>query len=174
MAQASDAVYFPSQAWFAEYEEQINDHDAYAEAASDWGVGFNGDFIFEMRDMPIDELDTEAMPESLRSDIEEYVQQEGEEYVGYGYLGLEGGECTEAYLVESEDEVDAGFKLTADNDTWKDLINGDIGAVDGIMSGSFDIDGDMQKVMQYSQAAVHLTESATRIDAEYADETFQN
>jgi putative sterol carrier protein len=168
----TETVYFPSQAWFAEYRQRINDNDDYQEAASDWGVGFNGDFVFEMRDVPVDELDTEAMPESLREDIDQYVQKEGNEHVGYSLLGLEGGECTEARLIESEDAVDAGFKLTADNETWKDLIEGEIGAVDGIMSGSFDIDGDMQKVMQYSQASVHLTDSATEIDAEYADEAF--
>jgi hypothetical protein len=40
------------------------------------------------------------------------------------------------------------------------------------MSGHFDIEGDMQKVMQYSQAAVQLTESAADIDAVYADDEF--
>lgn len=174
MAQASDAVYFPSQAWFAEYRERINANDEYAESASDWGVGFNGDFIFEMRGLPVEELDTEAMPEALRDEIDQYVSKEGNEYVGYSLLGLEGGECTEARLIESEDDVDAGFKLAADNETWKRLMEGDIGAVDGIMSGEFDIEGDMQKVMQYSQASVHLTESAAEIDAEYADEAFTN
>lgn len=171
-ASGSETVYFPSQAWFAEYRERINENDAYAEAASDWGVEFNGDFIFEMRGLPVDELDTDAMPEKLESEIDEYVTEESGEYVGYSLLGLEGGECTAAELVESEDAVDAGFKLTADNETWKRLMKGELGVVDGMMSGHFDIDGDMQKVMQYSQAAVHLTESAAEIDAEYADEEF--
>lgn len=174
MAQASDAVYFPSQAWFAEYEQRINDNDAYAEAAADWGVGFDGDFVFEMQGLPVDEFDTEAMPETLRDEIDRYVQDEGTEYVGYSYVGLEGGECTDARLIESEDAVDAGFKLSADTETWKRLMEGDIGAVDGMMSGAFDIGGDMQKVMQYSQASVHLTEAAAEIDAEYADEAFIN
>lgn len=41
-----------------------------------------------------------------------------------------------------------------------------------MMSGHFDIDGDMQKVMQYSQTAVRLTKAAAEIDAEFADEVF--
>ena len=52
---------------------------------------------------------------------------------------------------------EAGFTLTADDDTWKRLVRGESGVVDGMMSGQFDGDGDMQKPMRYSQAAVRLT-----------------
>jgi putative sterol carrier protein len=45
---------------------------------------------------------------------------------------------------------------------------GEIGVVDGMMPGHLEIDGDMQKSMQYSQAAVRLTET----DAEFADGIF--
>jgi hypothetical protein len=45
-----------------------------------------------------------------------------------------------------------------------------LGIVDGLMTGRFDIDGDMQKVLQYSGAAVRLTETAAGIDAEFAGE----
>jgi len=47
-----------------------------------------------------------------------------------------------------------------------------LGVVDGLSTGRFDIDGDMQKVLQYSWVAVRLTETAAGIDAEFADETF--
>ncbi|MFQ3319296.1 MAG: putative sterol carrier protein [Natronomonas sp.] len=168
----SDVIYFPSQAWFAAYKDRINENEAYAEQAADWGVDFNGDFIFEMRNMPVDDLDIDAMPDDLRSEIDQYVNEENGVHVGYSFVGLEGGKCTDAYLIESPDEVDVGFRLTADNETWKDLMRGNLGVVDGMMSGHFDIEGDMQKVMQYSQAAVELTESAASIDAAFADETF--
>ena len=46
------------------------------------------------------------------------------------------------------------------------------GVVDGLMTGRFDIDGDMQKVVKYSRAAVRLTETAAGIDAEFAGEGF--
>jgi len=168
----AETYYFPSQAWFAEYRDRINQDDEYAEAAADWGTDFNGDFVFEMEEMPIDDLDTDAMPDSLAADLDQYVQEAEGSYVGYAFLGLEGGECTAAELVEGPDEVDAGFTLSADNDTWKRLMQGELGVVDGMMSGRFEIDGDMQKVMQYSQAAVRLTETAADIDAEFADEAF--
>lgn len=164
----SDTIYFPSQEWFEVYEQRINENDEYAEQASDWGVDFNGDFIFEMRDMPIDEMDIDAMPENLQADLEQYVNEENGTHVGYSYVGLEAGECTGSRFIESKDEVDVGFVLSADSDTWKDLMRGNIGVVDGMMSGQFDIDGDMQKVMQYSGAAVTMTEISSSIDTEYA------
>jgi putative sterol carrier protein len=170
----ADELIFPSQAWFQEYQQRINDNEQYAEMGADWGVDFNGDFIFEMRGMPVDALDIDAMPTSLQEDIDSYVNDENGTHVGYAFLGLEGGKCTDARLVEDEDEVDVGFKLIADNDTWKQLMKGELGVVDGMMSGHFDIEGDMQKVMQYSQAAVQLTESASDIDAVYADDEFSS
>jgi len=35
------------------------------------------------------------------------------------------------------------------------------------MSGSFDLDGDMQIVLQYSDAATVMTENASEIDTEF-------
>jgi putative sterol carrier protein len=168
----AESYYFPSQAWFSEYRERINDDAAYAEQAADWGTEFNGDFVFEMADMPVEELDTDAMPDDLAQELDRYVRAEDGSYVGYAFLGLEGGECTAARLIEGPEEVEAGFTLSADHDTWKQLMAGEVGVVDGVMSGHFEIDGDMQKVMQYSQAAVRLTETAAEIDAEFADEVF--
>ena len=168
----SETVYFPSQEWFAIYEQRINENEEYGEQAADWGTDFNGDFVFEMREMPIDEMDSDAMPEDLRREMDRYVTEENGTYVGNSFVGLEGGECTEARLIEGRDEVDAGFVLSADTETWKDLMRGDIGVVDGMMSGEFEIEGDMQKVMQYSQSAVILTDIASDIDAVFADEEF--
>ena len=35
------------------------------------------------------------------------------------------------------------------------------------MTGRFDIDGDMQKVLQYSEAALAMNETGREIDTEY-------
>ncbi len=167
-----EPLFFPSQDWFTVYQQRINDNDAYAEAAAEWGVEFDGDFVFEMQDLAVDSLDVESMPADLRQELTEYVTEENESYTGYSYVGLEAGQCTAARLIHSPTAVDAGFQLTATTDTWKDLIAGDLGIVDGMLTGRFDIDGDMQKVMQYSDAAIELTEIAASIDAEFADEAF--
>ena len=166
-------VAFPSQAWFDEYKDGINGHDEYNEKSSGWGVDFNGDFIFKMTDMPVDSLDIDAMPEELQEEMDQYISESGGDgYVGQAFVGLEDGECTEAYLIESEDEVDEGFVLSGTYETWVDLIKGNIGAVDGMMSGKFDLEGDMQKVLQYTDSATILTEIAGGVDAYFAHEEY--
>jgi putative sterol carrier protein len=161
-------VPFPSQAWFDEYKDAINNNEEYAEAAADWGVGFDGDFLFITENMPTDEIDMDALPDDLREELEQYVDDD----TGYTYVGLEGGECTDAYLIEDPDDVEAGFILRADYDVWKDLLRGDIGAIDGMMSGKFELEGDMNKVMQYSQAAATLTDISAGIDSYFIDEEY--
>lgn len=166
----SEDILFPSQAWFTEYRHRINDDAEYAEMSGDWGVDFDGDFIFEMTNMPLDEIDDDALPQELRAELEEYVDEETG--TGYGLLGLEGGECTHAELVSSLDDVEFGFKMVADFETWKELVSGRIGAIDGMMSGKFELEGDMQKVMQYSDSASRLTELSASIDATFIDEAY--
>jgi putative sterol carrier protein len=161
---------FPSQAWFTEYRERINADEEYAELASDWGVDFDGDLVFEMTDMPLDDLDYDALPEEIRAELEEYVDEETG--TGYALLGLEGGECTSAEFVTSLDDVEYGFIMTATFDVWKELVSGDIGAIDGMMSGKFELQGDMQKILQQSDSAARLTEISTEIDAEFVDEKY--
>lgn len=161
-------VPFPSQAWFDEYKDAINNDEEYAEAAADWGVGFDGDFLFITEGMPIDDIDMDALPEDLREEMDQYVDGD----TGYTLVALEGGKCTDARLIEDPDDVEAGFILRADYGVWKDLLRGNIGAIDGMMSGKFELEGDMNKVMQYSQAAAQLTDISASIDCYFVDEKY--
>jgi putative sterol carrier protein len=168
-----DPVLFPSQAWFAAYEDLINEDEEYDDISEGWGVGFNGHFVFEMTDMPIDEMDRSEMPEYLQEELDQYVTEtDNQGYVGQAFCGLEDGNCTGAYLIEDAEEVDNGFLLSGTHETWKQLIEQEIGVIDGLMGGNFELDGDMQKVLQYSDAAVRLTDLASEIDAAFADEEF--
>jgi putative sterol carrier protein len=170
---ALDSLIFPSQEWFSAYEGRINEDDKYKEISEGWGVEFNGDFIFEMTEIPLDEMDSDSMPKDLREQMATYPQETNDKgYVGLAYLGLEDGQCTGASLVKNEGEVDNGFHLTATIEKWKELLRQERGIIDGLMSGDFELDGDMQKVLQYSDAAVRLTELAGKLDDEFADEKF--
>ena len=160
---------FPSEAWFQKYGERINASDEYRESAADWGVGFNGDFLFVMTDVPVASV-YDDLPEELAGEMDTYI----EEGTGYGLLGLEAGECTCAELVTPDAPAveEAGFVMTASYDVWSQVVNGDMGAVDGLMTGQFDLDGDMQKVMTYSEAATLLTDLSAEIDAETVTERY--
>ncbi|MFB6179363.1 MAG: SCP2 sterol-binding domain-containing protein [Halorientalis sp.] len=164
----TDEIVFPSQAWFDEYKNNVNADEEYADVSEGWGVDFNGDFIFKMTDMPIDDIDIDALPEDLQDELDQYV----EDGVGQAFVGLADGECTDAFLIESADEVEEGFVLTGTYDNWVELIRGNIGAVDGLMSGKFELDGDMQKVLQYSDAATLLTENAGKVGGVFAHEEY--
>ncbi len=169
----SEPMIFPSQNWFSEYGDRVDADEEYAEVSEGWGVDFNGDFIFEMTEMPVDELDNDAMPEFLVNDLDTYVTEEsGKGYTGQAYMALENGGCPECHLIEPDEEPDVGFYLRADYDTWKELMRAELGVIDGLMGGKFDLDGDMQKVLQYSDAAVQLTDLASSIDAGFADEEY--
>jgi putative sterol carrier protein len=83
------------------------------------------------------------------------------------YIGLEGGECTDAHQVDDLEDVDYGFEIIGPYENWKKLANGEIGAIDSLMSGQFELQGDMQRVMQYSDGAVEMVETATDIETNF-------
>lgn len=136
----------PSEAdeWIRAWADELNDSEAYAEAGEGWGIGFNGDFIFEIG--PDDVYDGEPI---------------------YLFVGLEDGECTEAYRTDDPDAEDWGFAYRGTYSDWKGLIQGEVGAIDGLMDGKFELDGDMQKVLQYSQAAMVMTDNAGNVETEF-------
>lgn len=137
------AIPFPSDEWISEWRERLNDNEDYAEKGQGWGVDFNGDFVFHVRA-------DDRLPDDR-----------------YFFIGLEDGECTEAREIDDPDDVDAGFVYRGDYADWVALNQGEVGPIDGMMSGTFDIEGDMQKVLQYSQAAVVMTEAAGEVDTEF-------
>jgi putative sterol carrier protein len=137
------AISYPSEEWIQEYQDRLNDSEEYSETGDGWGVGFNGDFVFHL-------VADDRLPEDR-----------------YFFVGLEDGQCTDAYEIEDPDEVDAGFVYRGDYSDWVRLNEGEVGAIDGMMSGVFELDGDMQKVMQYSDASTVQVETASEIDTEY-------
>lgn len=137
------SVPFPSEEWIAEWRERLNDNQEYGDAGQGWGVGFDGDFVFHVRA-------DDRLPEDH-----------------YFFVGLEDGHCTGVREIDDPEEVDAGFVYRGDYSDWVALNQADIGPIDGMMSGVFDIEGDMQKVLQYSDAAVAMSETGREIDTEY-------
>lgn len=140
------AYALPSEAdqWIDSYQKKLNESTAYSEAGEGWGVGFNGDFIFHIQ------------PDSSYSGEPVYL-----------YIVVRDGSCENAYVTDDPDGEDWGFAFRGGAASWKRLIEGDLDPMEGMMDGTFELDGDMQKVMQYSRAAVVMTELASDIDTEY-------
>jgi putative sterol carrier protein len=137
------AIHFPHEAteWVRRYREVLNSSATYAEEGAEWGVDFDGSFVFEIR--PDDAYTGDPV---------------------YMYLDLVDGECTETAILEDPDEREHGFALRADFSDWKDLIEGELNPIEAILSGPFDLDGDRVKVMQWSSAGVAMTELAGEVE----------
>jgi len=129
--------------WIARWQDKMNESAEYEEAGENWGVEFNGSFIFEVE------------PEG---DMEESL---------YFFIDPVDGTIEEARTTDDPEGEDWGFWFSGPYSNWKKLIRGEIGAIDGMMSGAFEIDGDMQKVLQYSQASKIMTGMAAEIDTEF-------
>ncbi|WP_436345015.1 SCP2 sterol-binding domain-containing protein [Natronorubrum sp. FCH18a] len=229
--------YFPTEPWLEEYREAINENDAYAEHSAGWGVNFDGSFIFQIEDVPLestaiadlppeiveavedelsaldaDRIETileeapanvcesiearegsledrvaaevketsmaeipdriwpELRPElpdlldELITQLEENVADDG---TIYAYLDLYDGECEAVDTVTDLDDQECGFRLIGEYGKWTKLVRGDGDVIDMLMSGEFEIDGDMQKILQYSDAAVDLAEVAADVDSRF-------
>lgn len=57
--------WFPSREWLSAYRERLNDNDAYGEQSEGWGHDFDGDFIFEISGLPVEETTVGELPAEL-------------------------------------------------------------------------------------------------------------
>ena len=134
------ALQFPSDEWIKAWEETLENDPTYQEASDGWGVEFDGDFVFHLRA-------DDRLPEDR-----------------YFFVGLEDGDVYDCREIEDPDEVDHGFVYAGDYSDWVRMIRGDVGAIDGLMSGTFDVQGDMQRVLQYSDAAAAMVDVSNQLE----------
>ena len=66
-------VLYPSKEWLEEYGRRLNQSKEYKEAGKGWGVGWNGDFIFQIENIPINSISIEDLPADLAKELREYV-----------------------------------------------------------------------------------------------------
>lgn len=112
------------------------------------------------------ELEAE-IPELLLDLIEQTEEYIVDDSVVYAYLDLHDGGCPEVDILTSLDERENGFVITGEYEQWKALVSGDADVISQIMGGEMEVDGDMQKILQYSDAAVAMTEISAETDARF-------
>lgn len=229
--------YFPTEPWLQRYREAINANDEYAEHSAGWGVDFDGAFIFQIEDVPLESTTLADVPPEIVEAIEENVGELSEDRIEeiletapadvresvesrsgsleervtaemletpmeevpdriwpelraelpdlldqlitqleenvaddgtiYAYLDLYDGDCREIDVITDLDEREYGFRIMGEYGKWTKLVRGDGGVIDMLMSGELDIDGDMQKILQYSEAAVDLAEISADVDSRF-------
>jgi putative sterol carrier protein len=109
----------------------------------------------------------EAVPPLLVDLIDQVDRYIVEGDTVYAYIDLYDSACRKVDVIENLDEREHGFIIHGDYDDWKDLVNGDAGIIDQLMGGVMELDGDMQKILQYSDAAVSLTDIAADTESRF-------
>lgn len=113
-----------------------------------------------------DELESEY-PQLVVDLMEQLEENVVEGDTVYAFLDLYDGGCREVEILQSLEDRDHGFVITGDYGHWKDLVSADADVINLIMSGDMEVDGDMQKILQYSDAAVVLTEIAGETESRF-------
>lgn len=75
------AHWFPSREWLAAYRERLNNNETYGEVSEEWGVDFEGDFIFEITDLPVRETTIGDLPNELSGALRDNLESISEERV---------------------------------------------------------------------------------------------
>ena len=118
--------------------DEINGSSEYRNAASQWGVGFNGDLLFAF------EAD-ETLPAPL-----------------YLLLRLKAGRCEGAEFVPGPAHPDAGFTLRAPFRLWREILERRTLAATAILTGKMKIEGDKITLLKHagsSRSLIHCTAS---------------
>ncbi len=128
------AIPFPTDAWIKEAMVKVNASEAYQKAAKVW----EGDLVFIVTAVP------------------------DERQVAYLYMDLWHGECRDAY--ETTADTKSEFTITAPLTVWRDVLDGKLDPIRGIMSRKLKVSGSMAKIMKSPKAASELVNACSTID----------
>jgi len=164
----NNMVLFPSKEWLEEYCKMLNRSKEYKKAGKGWGVGWNGDFIYQIENIPIDKISIEDLPADLAKELKEYVIKG----TSYSYIQLKDGECKGTSLLKDPKEVEAGFIMKGPYENWKKMTKGEIDAIRGLLTREFKLEGNMAQVMRYTRAASIMVNISSSIKSEFIDEAY--
>jgi putative sterol carrier protein len=129
---------FPSDEWVKAMKEDLNQSNAYLDAAKNW----EGDFFFVI----------EPGGEHKETIIL--------------YMDLWHGKCRDAYQITNE-EVTPAFRLSGPIGAWKKVMTKSLDPIQAMMTGQLKLKGNMAMVMKNVRAAKELVESCTRIPTDF-------
>ena len=129
---------FGSPEWCAALRDAVNGSSEYRNAASKWGVDFNGNLLFAFEAGG-------GLPSPL-----------------YLLLRLKSGRCDEAAFVAGPGHPDAGFTLRAPFPVWRDILERRALAAAAILTGKMKVEGDTIALLRHAganRALIHCTAS---------------
>jgi len=133
------AFKFPSDEWIKELSSQLNASEAYEKSSKDW----EGDFIFVVE--PDDAYEGTA----------------------YLFLSLYHGKSPDAAMIASEDEREVEFVIRASFSAWRQVIEGKLDPIPGMMTRKLRVEGSLIKITRYVRATQELVACCARIETEF-------
>jgi putative sterol carrier protein len=137
------AIEFGAAEWAQAVQEAVNGSSEYRNAASKWGVGFNGNLLFAF------EADR-ALAKSL-----------------YLLLRLGGGRCSGAEFVAGPSHPEAGFTLRAAFSLWREILEGTSLAATAILTGRMRVEGDRIALLKHVGAHRALIHCVASLDTRF-------
>jgi putative sterol carrier protein len=135
---------FPSDPWFQDFVDAINASERYREAAADW----EGDVAFAI----------EAEPDK------------GVAETVYGRLDLWHGACRSGGIVDEPTATASRYMIRAPFSRWRDVLEGDLDPVRGMMQGKLRVRGDLPTILRYVNAANELVHLTGSVQTSYPDD----
>jgi len=137
---------YPSQEWCDAWKTALNNDPAVAETGKNWGVGFNGNWIFQIE--PGGGLDKTM----------------------YLYLEAAAGKCTDARIVEDPSTMSPGFFVIGSYADFKPVVKGEKDFIEGVVKGVLKLKGDMSKIMRNAKFIRAVANSISSFKNEYLGE----
>jgi putative sterol carrier protein len=135
---------FPSEEWTAALRVALNNDRAYREVGKAWTFG--------------------AVAMIVRSDPANGVEQ-----AAGIILDVHAGECRSARFVEgTDDPADAEFVIVASYARWKDVIEGKLDPIKGMMQGKLKLTrGELPTIIRFVEPSRLLVSSASKVPTDF-------
>jgi len=134
-------IKFPSDEWIKALCQELNNSEAYAQAAKKW----EGDFYFIVE--PEGSL-TEPM---------------------YLYMDLWHGKCREAFATTDDSVKSPAFRMWAPVSIWRKVVEKKLDPIQGLMTRKLKLKGNMAMIMRNVKAAQELVNCCTKIPTQFPD-----
>jgi putative sterol carrier protein len=140
----TEALPFPTDPWFQAFVETINASEEYREAAADW----EGAITFVI----------EAEPDrNVPDDV-------------WAWLDLWHGACRSGGVTDPDRGGRSPWILSASYSRWKDVLQGHLDPVKGMMQGKLKVRGDLPTIVRYVRAANELVRLTGTVPTSFPDE----
>jgi putative sterol carrier protein len=134
---------FPTDPWFQDFIQAINASERYQETAADW----EGEVAFKIEAEP-----DKGVPEDV-----------------WAWLDLWHGKCRAGGIIDPEKGGACEYVISAPYSRWREVLEGDLLAVRGMMQGKLKVKGDLPMIIRYVNAANELVHLTGTVDTEFPD-----